>query len=118
MDIALPISSFVIPSSFSTLNSTGRPWVSHPSFLSTRKPLRVFYLQNISFIVRDITWWIPGIPFADGGPSKKTNLCLEDLVSMLFLKELSITQKSDIVLEILLRLSSLYSGNFFKRIIG
>ncbi len=34
-EIFLPISSFVIPKFFSTCNSTGKPWVSHPPFLFT-----------------------------------------------------------------------------------
>ena len=36
-----PMSSLVMPSSFSTPNSTGRPWVSQPAFRSTRYPFKV-----------------------------------------------------------------------------
>jgi hypothetical protein len=31
-----------------------------------------FYICKISLIARAITWWIPGKPFAEGGPSKNT----------------------------------------------
>ena len=34
-EIFLPISSFVIPSFFSTASSTGKPWVSQPALLLT-----------------------------------------------------------------------------------
>ena len=71
--MVFPMFSFVMPSFFSTPSSTGNPCVSHPAFRSTRNPCKVLYLQIISLIVLAITWWIPGIPFAEGGPSKKTN---------------------------------------------
>ncbi len=41
MDILWPMSSFVMPSFFSTPSSTGRPWVSQPAFRRTRKPFWV-----------------------------------------------------------------------------
>ena len=62
-----------MPSSFSTLSSTGRPWVSHPALRFTWKPFMVLNRQKVSFSERASTWWIPGCPLADGGPSKKMN---------------------------------------------
>ena len=67
------MSAFVIPSSFSTPSSTGSPWVSHPALRCTWKPFIVLYLLKVSFMARARTWCIPGCPFAEGGPSKKTN---------------------------------------------
>jgi hypothetical protein len=32
-----------------------------------------FHLHTMSLNSRDKTWWIPGLPFAVGGPSKKVN---------------------------------------------
>ena len=68
-----PMSSLVMPKAFSTPSSTGRPWVSQPALRSTRSPLSVRYRQNRSFRALAITWWMPGLPLAEGGPSKKTN---------------------------------------------
>ena len=36
IEIVLPISSFVMPSFFSTPSSTGSPWVSQPALRCTR----------------------------------------------------------------------------------
>ena len=67
------MSSFVMPNSFSTPNSTGSPWVSQPALRFTKKPFMVLKRQNVSLIERARTWWIPGCPLAEGGPSKKIN---------------------------------------------
>ena len=68
----VPMSSLVMPSSFSTPSSTGSPWVSHPALRSTRWPFRVWNRQKMSLMARAITWWMPGLPLALGGPSKNT----------------------------------------------
>lgn len=49
--------------------ATGSPWVSQPALRSTRKPFIVLYRQKMSLIVRAMTWWMPGMPLAEGGPS-------------------------------------------------
>jgi hypothetical protein len=59
----------VVPISFSTSSSTGRPWQSHPAFRRTRCPVMVQYRGKRSLNVLDSTWWIPGFPLAVGGPS-------------------------------------------------
>ena len=56
---------------FCTSISTGKPWVSHPALRSTMWPSIVFQRQTMSLNRREITWWIPGLPFAVGGPSRK-----------------------------------------------
>ena len=53
--ILFPMSSFDIPNSFSTPNSTGSPCVSQPAFLFTLYPFKVLYLQKASLIVLAIT---------------------------------------------------------------
>ena len=72
-EIFLPMSSLWIPSFFSTPISTGSPWVSQPARRATRYPVWVLYRQIASLMERAMTWWIPGMPLADGGPSKKMN---------------------------------------------
>ena len=82
------MSALVMPSSFSTPSSTGSPWVSHPALRCTWKPLIVLYLLNVSLILLARTWWIPGWPLADGGPSKNTN-CGHPLRSSILLWKIS-----------------------------
>ena len=64
----------LMPSCFSTSISTGRPCVSQPALRATRNPFIARWRQKRSLIVREKTWWMPGRPFAVGGPSKKTNV--------------------------------------------
>ena len=66
------IASFDIKSSFfCTSISTGNPWVSHPPLRSTTCPSMVFHRHTMSLNSLEMTWWIPGRPFAVGGPSRK-----------------------------------------------
>ena len=105
-------SSLVMFLAFSTPSSTGSPCVSHPAFLFTWYPSMVLNLQKRSLMVRAITWCIPGIPFADGGPSLNTNDGLPSLVSTLFSKILCSFQSLLISLLTSERSRFLYSGNF------
>ncbi len=57
------------PSSFSTASSTGRPWQSQPARRGTLRPCMVLKRGNRSLKTRASTWWVPGLPFAVGGPS-------------------------------------------------
>ncbi len=57
------------PSSFSTSTSTGSPWQSQPPFRATCRPRIVWKRGNRSLKRRAQTWWMPGRPFAVGGPS-------------------------------------------------
>ena len=52
---------------------------------------------------------MPGIPLAEGGPSKKTKSFESFLVDILFSKVLSVFQYSNISLEICTRFKFLYS---------
>ena len=52
----VPMSSFVMPSSFSTESSTGNPWVSQPALRSTRWPFKVWKRQKMSLMARAMTW--------------------------------------------------------------
>src|SRR3989339_848987 len=110
-EMVLPISSFVIPSIFSTPSSTGRPCVSHPAFLSTRNPFCVLYLQNTSFRALAITWCIPGMPLAEGGPSRKINFCAPSLCVTVWIKQFSLFHFSNIERFISTRSKFLYSAN-------
>ena len=59
----------VVPISFSTSSSTGRPWQSQPPLRGTRCPVIVLNRGKTSLNVRGSTWCTPGLPFAVGGPS-------------------------------------------------
>ena len=112
--MVFPMFSFVMPSFFSTPSSTGNPCVSQPAFRSTRNPCKVLYLQIISLIVLAITWWIPGIPFADGGPSKKTNEGCPSLFFKLCSKVLFDSHSYKTSLFTWERSKPLYSWNFLS----
>ena len=111
--IFLPISSLVMPSSFSTPSSTGKPWVSQPALRFTWNPCMVLKRQKVSLIVRAITWWIPGIPFAEGGPSKNKNEGLPSRVSILLWNKSSFSHCSRICLLSSAKFSCLYSLKCF-----
>jgi hypothetical protein len=59
----------LVPISFSTSSSTGRPWQSHPPLRGTEWPVIVLNLGYTSLNVRDSVWCSPGLPLAVGGPS-------------------------------------------------
>ena len=63
-------------------------------------------------MVRAITWWMPGMPFADGGPSKNTKRSWPSRVDKLFEKISCSSQYFLISSPKLGRLSPLYSLYF------
>ena len=85
----------VSPSFFSTSSSTGRPCVSHPPFRSTRYPCMVRKRGIKSLNARASAWWMPGLPFAVGGPSKKTNFFPFLVCSSVFSNTFSFSQNAN-----------------------
>ena len=59
----------VTPNSFSTCNSTGSPWVSHPPLNSIFFPCNVLNRYHKSLMTLPLRCPACGIPFIVGGPS-------------------------------------------------
>jgi hypothetical protein len=60
--------------SLTTLNSIGSPWQSHPGTYGARKPSieRDFTMMSLRILFSAVPMWTS--PFANGGPSWRTNI--------------------------------------------